>query len=119
MLLELAALSLEAGRIDDAESKARESLWIARQIRDYGGRVFGVGVLASAAAVRGEVDRAGRLWGAIENDRVGAPLGGWLRHRARCEARVTEVAGVQLDAALVVGRDLSLDQAVEVALADA
>jgi predicted ATPase len=119
MVIELAALSLEGGRIDDAEHKARESLAIARRIRDYGGRVFGVGVLACVAATRGDVGRAGRLWGAIEDDRVGAPLGGWLRHRASCEAHIAKAAGAELDAALVVGRTLTLDQAVELALGDA
>ena len=116
MLVELAALSLEAGRLDDAESKARESLTLARQMHDYGGRVFGVGVLACIAAKRGEIWRAGCMWGAIEDARVGAPLGGWLRHRASCERRLREVAGVGLDDAIVAGRELLLDDAVALAL---
>ncbi len=116
MLVELAALSLEAGRIEDAEVKARESLALAEQMRDYGGRVFGVGVLACVAAERGDLGRAGRLWGAIEDDRVGAPLGGWLRHRAACDARLAGHAGQALDSAIANGRSMSLDDAVELAL---
>ena len=116
MLGELAALLLDAGRVDEAGEKARESLVLAERIRDYGGRVLGVGVLAAVAAERGEVERAGRLWGAIENDHVGAPLGGWLRHRPDCEARVTALAGPELDAAVAAGRELSLDEAVTYAL---
>src|SRR4029079_992763 len=54
MLLELAALSLEADRIDDADEKARAGLGLARQLHDYGGRVFGVGVLATVASARGD-----------------------------------------------------------------
>jgi predicted ATPase/class 3 adenylate cyclase len=119
MLMELAALSLEAGRLDDAEAKARESLELANRMRDYGGRVFGVGVLAALAAERGDLDRAGRLWGAIEDDRVGAPLGGWLRHRGACEARIAKHEGAELDTSLDLGRGLSLDDAVDLALADA
>jgi predicted ATPase/class 3 adenylate cyclase len=119
MLIELAALSLEAGRIEDSESKAREALVLAEQMRDYGGRVFGVGVLACVAAERGDVARAGQLWGAIEDDRVGAPLGGWLRHRAACEAHIEAISGPELEAAVAAGRELSLDSAVELALADA
>ena len=119
MLIELAALSLEAGRLDDADEKAREALELAQGLRDYGGRVFGVGVLACVAAERGEVRTAGRLWGAIEEHRVGAPLGGWLRHREACEAHLTEHAGPELEQALASGRELSLDDAVELALADA
>lgn len=119
MLGELAALSLEVGQLDEAESRARESLALAEELRDYGSRVLGVGVLAAVAAKRGDADRAGRLWGAIEDDHVGAPLGGWLRHRASCEACLDEVSGPDLDAALAAGRELSLDEAVELAHGDA
>jgi predicted ATPase/class 3 adenylate cyclase len=116
MLIELAALSLEAGRLDDADTKARESLELASQMHDYGGRVFGVGVLACTAAERGDVERSGALWGAIEDDQVGAPLGGWLRHRAACEARLARHASPAYEAAVAAGRALSLDEAVALAL---
>jgi len=116
MLGELAALSLEAGRIDEAERKARESLALADDMRDYGGRVFGVGVLAAVAAERGDVERAGRLWGAIESDRVGAPLGGWIRHREACTARIAKLDSDAFQRALAAGRELSLRDAVELAL---
>ena len=119
MLVELAALSLEAERIDDAYNKAREALGLAQRIGDYGGRVFAIGVLACVAASDGDLERCGRLWGAIENDEVGAPLGGWLRHRASCEVRIRRLAGPELDEALARGRDLSLDEAVDLALRDA
>ena len=116
MLVELSALSLEAGRTDDAESKAREGLALAQQLHDYGGQVFGVGVLACVAGEHGEVDRAGRLWGAIEDHRVGAPLGGWLRHRSSCERHIRRLTHVGLEAALARGRELALDKAVDLAL---
>jgi predicted ATPase/class 3 adenylate cyclase len=116
MLMELASLSLAADRLDDAESRARESLAIAHQIRDYGGRVFGVGVLACVAAERGHPKRAGRLWGAIEDDVVGAPLGGWIRHRGAVEARLLEHVDEEFERARAVGATLSLDEAVEDAL---
>jgi hypothetical protein len=119
MLVELAALSLEAGRIEDAESKALRSLALAQEMRDYGGRVFGVGVLACVAAEEGDARRAGLLWGAIEDDYVGAPLGGWPRHRASCEAHLAKCAGGDFESALAAGRHMSLDQAVELALVDA
>ena len=61
-------------------------------------------------------NRAGLLWGAIEDDRVGAPLGGWLRHRPGCEARIFAAGSPVLDEAVTRGRDLSLDEAVELAL---
>jgi hypothetical protein len=76
-------------------------------------------VLACVAGEHGDRDRAGRLWGAIEDDRVGAPLGGWMRHRASCAQRIQRLAGPELEAALARGRELSLDEAVDLALADA
>ncbi len=118
MLMELAALSLEAGRPSDAEVLARQSLELARRMRDYGGRVFGVGLFACLAADRAEPGLAGRLWGAIERDLVGAPLGGWLRHREACEAHIAKVAGRDLDEGLAIGRHLSLDDAVALALGE-
>ena len=117
MILELAALSLEANKVDEADEKARAGLELARQLHDYGGRVLGVGLLACVAGLRGDPDRAGRLWGAIEGDRVRAPLGGWPRHRASCEATlVVSCGGAELDAAVAAGRHLSLDDAVALAL---
>ena len=120
MILELAALSLAADKVDDADEKARAGLRLARQLHDYGGRVLGVGLLSCVAGVRGDPDRAGRLWGAIENDHVRAPLGGWPRHRASCEARlVASCAGAVLDSAAATGRHLALDDAVALALDNA
>jgi predicted ATPase len=116
MLGELASLSLEAGQIDEAERKACESLTLADDMRDYGGRVLGVGVLAAVAADRGDVERAGRLWGAIESDRVGAPLGGWFRHREASATRIAKLESDDLQRALAAGRELSLHDAVQLAL---
>jgi predicted ATPase/class 3 adenylate cyclase len=116
MLLELAQLDLRAGRIIDAERRAREALGMATEMRDWGGRVFGVGLLACVAAERGEHERAGRLWGTIETDEVGAPNGGWIRHRAACQARVFGSPTPELEQGVVTGRGWTLDDAVEYAL---
>ena len=53
MILELAALSLEADKVDDAYEKARAGLELALQLHDYGGRVLGVGLLACVAESAG------------------------------------------------------------------
>ena len=115
-LAELACLSLNAGLLDDGEEHARESLGIAEQLRDRPGRIFGVGILARAAAERGQRERAGRLWGAIEDEDAGAPLGGWRRHRAACEARIREAAGLEFERGYAEGSALTLDDAVAIAL---
>ena len=116
MLLELAALDLHSERIEAAKTMARLGLDLARQLHDYGGRVFGVGVLAAVACVQGNPERAGHLWGAIEHNNVRAPLGGWPRHRPACEARLAVCSGPLLERAIAAGRHLSLDDAVALAL---
>jgi hypothetical protein len=115
-LAEFACLSLNAGLVEEGEARARESLTIAQQLRDRAGRVFGVGLLARVAAERGESERAGRLWGAIEGEDAGAPLGGWRRHRETCEARIRGAAGPEFDRGCAEGRALMLDDAVRLAL---
>ncbi len=118
MLAELAALSLREGRVDDAERDARESLALAASLRDRSGRVFGLGLLACVAAERGALERAGRLCGAIEDERAFAPLGGWQRHRDACYARIRKLANPAFDAGLAAGRELELDEAVAEALGE-
>ena len=119
MLAELAQLALNAGRVDEGETRALESLALADQIRDRGGRVFGVGLFARLATERGQFERAGRLWGAIENEDVGAPLGGWRRHRQRCEERIRRTASPEFERGYAEGHALTLDDAVSLALAPA
>ncbi|HET7855430.1 MAG TPA: adenylate/guanylate cyclase domain-containing protein [Gaiellaceae bacterium] len=116
MLAELAALSLRMGRVEEAETHARESLAIAVRLGDRSGQVFGVGLLACVAAEYGELERAGRLWGAIEEERAHAPLGGWQRHRDACSARIRRAANSEFDVGLAAGRELELDTAAEEAL---
>jgi hypothetical protein len=116
VLAELSALALRQNELATAERLGRESLELADRLGDRSGRIFGVGLLASAAAERGDLERAGRLWGAIEHDQAFAPLGGWVRHHGDCEARVQRHAGEQLEAGLAAGRDLELDDAVREAL---
>jgi predicted ATPase/class 3 adenylate cyclase len=118
MLAELACLALNSDRLDEAETCARDSLALSEQMRDRAGRVFGVGLFAWVAAERGQAERAGRLWGAIEEEDAGAPLGGWRRHREACEARIRQAAGPDFERGRKEGRDLTLDDAVSLALAD-
>jgi predicted ATPase len=112
MLRELAALRLGQGQIGAAEDDARQSLEIAERLGDRPGMVFAVGLLAGVAAEHGQLERAGRLLGAIERERALAPLGGWQRHADAVWARVRELANGGFESALAVGRELELDDAV-------
>jgi predicted ATPase/class 3 adenylate cyclase len=116
VLAELSALALREGRVDDAEEHARESLAIADRLGDRSGRVFGVGLLSCVAAERGELERAGRLWGAIEAEHAFAPLGGWQRHRDACYARIRDLVNEDFASGVDVGRELELEDAVREAL---
>ena len=116
MLAELAMLALDANRLDDAEALALDSLRLAEVSHDRPGRVFDVGIFATIAAQRGDAALAGRLWGAIENEQAGAPLGGWRRHREQCEIRIRDAAGPDFDRGYSDGRNLTLDEAVAIAV---
>jgi predicted ATPase/class 3 adenylate cyclase len=119
LLAELASLSLNAGRVDEAEEHARTSLGIANELRDRPGRIFGVGLLACVAAARGQCEHAGRLWGSIEEADAVGPLGGWRGHRRECEAWVSRAAGAEFERGRAAGRELTLNAAVALALAGA
>jgi hypothetical protein len=117
MLAELACLALNSGRVEEAEMRASDSLELAKQLEDRAGQVFGVGVLAGVAVERGQLERAGHLWGAVEHEDAVAPLGGWRRHREAFEARIREAAGPEFDRGYAGGRGLALADAVSLALA--
>jgi len=98
---------------------------VARCREEFGGLdvlvapVGGGGLLAAVAAQRGQLERAGCLWGAIEDEDAGAPLGGWRRHRQTCEALIREASGPQFERARAESRALPLDDAVALALESA
>jgi predicted ATPase len=119
MLAELAALSLRQGDVDAAERYAAEALTLHDGLGDRSGRVFGVGLHAAIAATHGDAERAGRLWGAIADQKAHAPLGGWERHRADCQARIDQLGAESFDAGLAAGRELELGDAVREALGKA
>ena len=115
---ELGCLSLNAGLLDEGEAHARQSLEIAVRLRDRPGRIFGVGILAGVAAERGQSERAGRLWAVVEDEDAVAPLGGWQRHREQFDSRIRRVAGPDFDRGYAEGRELTLDDAVSLALSE-
>ena len=78
MLAEFAALSLNAGRIDEAERRARESLATADLLRDHVSRIFCVGILASIAPPsEATASKQGGLWAVVEEE-----TGRWRRSGA-------------------------------------
>jgi hypothetical protein len=73
-------------------------------------------LLAWEAAIAGDHDRAGRIWGGLtaEVDR-GGPLGQWEAEEDEARGMVA-IGGDAFDVAARRGRSLSLDEVVELAL---
>jgi hypothetical protein len=63
------------------EAYGREALEISHRIGDRRKAVFSLAALALAARARGESERAGRLWGAIEAEEQRSLFGNWAEVR--------------------------------------
>jgi tetratricopeptide (TPR) repeat protein len=116
MLEALAESALEMGRIDEASARAREQLTLARQVADRQATVYALAYLSCVAVERGDLVRAGRLWGAVEAEEQRRAVGVWEREREGFAVRVHAHAGPELERGLEEGRRLSLPAAVDLAL---
>jgi glycine dehydrogenase len=67
--------------------------------------------LAVIAAERGDAERAGRLWGAIESNETSGPVRGWEDSRKEYEALVLRADGPPFARARTEGRLLSIAEA--------
>jgi predicted ATPase/DNA-binding winged helix-turn-helix (wHTH) protein len=104
-----------------AEGLYRESLAIQRTLSDRSVTAITLEGLAEVIAALGEVQRAARIWGAMERLRadIGAPLRpAWRRHcdNSVAAARRSLNDDATFDRAWQEGRALSFEQAVDLAL---
>ncbi|MBV9580211.1 MAG: AAA family ATPase [Chloroflexi bacterium] len=115
----LASVELARGERHTAEQHAQRSLSLSLELGDSRGSTYAFETLACIAAEDGEAVRAARLFGAAQALRE--PLGDFLsatagaareRALARIRGRLGDAA---LEAALEVGRRLSLEDAVALA----
>jgi tetratricopeptide (TPR) repeat protein len=116
-LHELGDVALEQAKIALSAERYREAISLARALA--GGRRSTCWCLAGLASVAGErrqVERAGRLWGAVESleEQLGAALP--LPSRRRYRGSIDELESHELEAAIGRGRALPLDEAVTYAL---
>jgi len=111
-----AEYTLMLGRPDDALPRLRESMAIARTVHDRQGFAYGLTLLAWVAAARGQAERAGTLWGAVEGEAKRGRIGQWENERDEYAGHVFAVAGPEFERARADGREMSLDEAVEYAL---
>jgi len=111
-----AEIALRIGRVDDAAEAARKVVEIASSIADRQHAVYGVVYLAWVAAGRGELERAGRLWGAVEAEVERAAVGQWEGERDELASHVVR-DDPAFERGCAEGRRLTLDEAVAEALA--
>jgi predicted ATPase len=116
MLRKLVDCMLELGETSGAEACARESLQLLYDIGDRQMMVFTLVRLARIAAETGRAEDAGVLWGAIETEEERSPMGAWAKERARLSAPVLVHGGPDFDRGEKRGRELTLEEAVELAL---
>jgi predicted ATPase/class 3 adenylate cyclase len=111
--------SLALNRIADADEYGREALRVAASIHDRQLTVYLLAILARTAAAEGLLDQAGTIWGAVESEEARGPVGQWEGERDDYAAPVLALATPAFEEGRIRGRHLSLDDAVELALADA
>jgi hypothetical protein len=123
MLGALATYSSELGRDEDAERYAREWLAVAARVSDRRHAIQALALLAVLALRRADRVRAGRLWGAVEAEEQRGPLGArprldpWADERARFVELLFANPTPELESSREEGYLLSLDDAVQYALA--
>ena len=122
VLVSLATVALLSGGADRAAGLFRESLTIRRDLGDRLGIAECLEGLAAVAALAGDVHRAARGLGAADalRDAIGAPSAAERPERTR--DRTIEMVRRRLGkqafaAALAAGREMSVQRAVEEALA--
>jgi predicted ATPase len=118
MLGKLADCASETGELDAADASARAALALSRELADRLRLVRGLARLARIAAERGEAERAGLLWGAVEAEEARGPVGAWENEREKFAQAVLAQEGAALERGRDEGRRLLLDEALERALSD-
>jgi predicted ATPase/class 3 adenylate cyclase len=113
---ELLMLALQRGDLDEAEREGFAALEAERTQENRLWALYTLAALAQVALARGELERAGLLWGAAEKE--GESLPRWPDERAR---RIGALAEEDRDAVLAArdrGRALDLWDAAAIALGE-
>jgi hypothetical protein len=111
-------LELELRLLDDVERSGHRVLILNRRLRDRRVNLRTLTGLARAALLRGELQRAGTLWGAVVEDELTDSLVGADDEFAGHAAPLNAELDPAYVAAVETGRTLSLEQATAVALGE-
>ena len=121
-LSNLGHVAVNQGDYPAARALLDESLTIRRELGDRFGIPYSLDGLAVLVASLCEPLRAARIWGAAERLRaeIGTPLLAWERagyDRSVAAARIASGDDIAFDSAWQEGRGLTLDGAIDIALA--
>ena len=113
---ELLMLSLRRGDLDQAEREGVAALETEREQENRTWALYTLAGLAQVALARGDLERAGLLWGAAEREAESVPR--WSDERARRGGTLVEEDREPFASARERGRGLDLWDAVAIALDD-
>lgn len=113
---ELLMLGLRSGDLDGAEHEGLVALEMERTQENRLWALYTLAGLAQVALARGDLERAGLLWGAAEREAESLPR--WPDERARRIGTLVEEEREAVVAARERGRELDLWEAAEIALGD-
>ncbi len=108
-----ASLSLELGRLEQARQSVEQALVLSQAMRDRSAMLYELALTAEIDARAGAPERAGLLRGAVDAETARAPAARWLHARPLPESQPAP------EEAVTRGRELSLDDAVALAVGDA
>jgi predicted ATPase len=112
----LGEVALAAGDLDGAARRYVEALELARSCGDDLTAEYCLAGLAAVAAGNDHVERAGRLWGAMQALEESLGLAVLDYERRRYDAAVEQIEGAEFHAAVRAGREMTLEEAVHLAL---
>ena len=113
---ELLMLGLRSGDLDEAEREGLVALEMVRTQENRLWALYTLGGLAQVALARGDLERAGVLWGAAEKE--GERIPRWPNERARRIGALADEDREPVIAARERGRALDLWEAAEMALGE-
>jgi len=114
---ELLMLGLRQGELDEAEREGLVALEMQREQENRLWAFYTLAGLAQVALARGDLERAGLLWGAAEKE--GESLPRWPDERARRGGALVEEEREPVVAARERGRGLDLWDAAAIAIGEA
>ena len=115
-LSNLAFLALDRGDLDEAERDAREGLAIVREQENRQWALWLMGALARAALARGDRQRAGLVWGAVQAEIERVPFGSWQARQAEHAPDLLAESTAEFLEGVEQGRALDLWDAAAIAL---